>query len=84
MLLTSARTVPDIASASGESSLGANDSLPSSFLTLTSGLIGRTSVPSEPLTLIDCAPVVTSTPFGMAIGIFPTRDMWSLFLAEPS
>ena len=75
MLLTSARIVPDIASASGESLAGVNISLPSSFLTETSGLTGRTSVPSEPLTLIDSCPAVTSTPLGMAIGIFPTRDM---------
>ena len=75
MLLTSARIVPDMASASGESLAGVNISLPSSFFTETSGLTGRTSVPSEPLTLIVSAPAVTSTPLGMAIGIFPTRDM---------
>ena len=75
MLATSARIVPDIASASGESLAGVNISLPSSFLTVTSEFTGRTSVPSEPLTLIVSLPVVTSTPFGMAIGIFPTRDM---------
>ena len=63
MLATSARIVPDIASASTAIRWSAtNVSLPSSFLTATSGLTGRTSVPSEPLTLIVSAPAVTSTP----------------------
>src|SRR5450432_2546803 len=79
MLATSARIVPDIASASGESLAGANMILPFSFFTVTRALTGRTSVPSEPLTLIVSAFVVTSTPLGTAIGIFPTRDMTCSF-----
>src|SRR5215207_1494651 len=79
MLATSARIVPDIASASAESSAASNVSLAPSFLTATSGLTGRDSVPSEPLTLIVSAPAVTSTPCGTSIGNCPTRDM-ALFL----
>ena len=52
MLATSARMVPDIASASTDSFAGANMSLPSSFFTVTRRLAARTSVPIDPLTLI--------------------------------
>src|SRR5512139_1271339 len=75
MLATRLRKVPDIASASTDSLAGAKLILPSAFLTVTSEFTGRTSVPSEPLTLICSAVIDTSTPLGMAIGIFPTRDM---------
>src|SRR5205814_1293179 len=75
MLATRARIVPDIASASTLSLAGVNISLPPSLFTTTSALIGRTSVPSEPLTLIWSSLICTSTPCGTAIGIFPTRDI---------
>src|SRR4249920_1020330 len=75
MFATSARIVPDIASASTLSFAGAKFSLPSSFLIVTRALTGRTSVPSEPLTLICSAVTDTSTPLGSGSGIFPTRDI---------
>src|SRR4051812_35601101 len=75
MFATSARMVPLIASASVDSFAGTKLSLPSSFLTVTSGLSLRTSVPFAPLTVFWSAVIATSTPCGTAIGIFPTRDM---------
>src|SRR2546427_4353765 len=75
MLATSARIVPDIASASTLSLAGTKLSLPPSLFTPTSAFNGRVSVPSEPLTLICSALIDTSTSCGTEIGIFPTRDI---------
>src|SRR5437773_4171837 len=75
MFATSARIVPDIASASTDSLAGTKLTLPASFFTDTSGFTARVSVPSVPLTLIFSALTDTSTPCGTVIGIFPTRDI---------
>src|SRR2546421_7209017 len=75
MFATSARIVPDMASASTDSLAGKNEILPPSLFTATSGFRARVSVPSEPLTLIFSPWIDTSTPCGTVIGIFPTRDI---------
>src|SRR4051812_24391711 len=75
MLLTSARSVPDIALASRLSSTASNFSVPLSFCTLTWPVRRCDNVPSGPLTMICSALMVASAPFGSAIGILPTRDI---------
>src|SRR5512139_534543 len=75
MLASRARVVPLIVSASTLSLAGTTCSTPASLRTLTSGLSERDSVPWAPLTLTWSAAIDTSTPWGTATGIFPTRDM---------
>src|SRR5215217_617791 len=75
MLLTSARSVPDMAFASRDSLATSNDSVPLLFSTLTRPFRLWVRVPSGPLTVIACAEMATSAPAGTAIGILATRDM---------
>jgi hypothetical protein len=46
---------------------------------LDQGVLGSDSVPPLPLTLIWSSLMATSTPWGTATGIFPTRDMFLSF-----
>src|SRR5215217_1120483 len=75
MLLTRARSVPDMALASRLSSAGTKLRVPSLFSTLTWPLRTWVKTPSGPLTVIACAEMATSAPAGTAIGILATRDM---------
>src|SRR5690606_19830919 len=75
MLLTSARSVPDMALASRDSLAGSNLSVPSSLATLTKPFSGWLSVPNGPFTVICSALKDASTPLGSAMGILPTRDI---------
>src|SRR4051794_6860863 len=75
MLLTSARSVPDIALASRLSLAASNFSVPLSFCTFTKPVKDWDSEPKGPFTVICSALMVASAPFGSAIGILPTRDI---------
>src|SRR6476661_3658184 len=75
MLFTSWRMVPLMALASRDSSAGTKDSLPSLLATFTRAFWASDSVPPAPLTLIWSSLICTSTPWGTATGIFPTRDI---------
>src|SRR6478735_7753377 len=79
MLFTSWRMVPLMALASRDSLAGSNDSLPSLLDTFTSAFWASDSVPPAPLTLIWSSLICTSTPWGTATGIFPTRDICRSF-----
>src|SRR3569623_989659 len=75
MLLTKARSVPDMALASRLSSAAWKVSVPSWLLTFTSEDKRCDKAPNGPFTVICSAEIVASAPFGSAIGILPTRDI---------
>src|SRR5688572_11089330 len=76
MLFTSWRMVPLMALASRESLAGTKLSLPPSLVTLTREFRASDRLPPVPFTLIWSSLIDTSTPCGMATGIFPTRDIF--------
>src|SRR5882724_1111329 len=75
MLATSARMVPDMASAWLELPSALHTSCSPSFSTATLGSAARAMVPSGPLIEIWPAATLTSTPLGSAIGYLAMRDM---------
>ncbi|EXI74131.1 MAG: hypothetical protein AW07_02269 [Candidatus Accumulibacter sp. SK-11] len=75
MLATTARTVPDKASACGAPATGLQTRLPPSCSTVTAGLLVKSSEPSGPLTEIRSLLTATATPGGRMIGFLATRDM---------
>src|SRR5262245_41152852 len=80
MLARIARSVPDIAFASFDSSAVSTTTVSPSFLTRTFGVTGWVSVPSGPFTDTLAAATLISTPLGTGTGSFPTRDMFALRL----
>src|SRR5262245_39018091 len=72
-----ARSVPDMAFASFESSAVSTTSVSPSFFTRTFGATACVRVPSGPFTETLVAATLISTPFGTGTGSFPTRDMAS-------
>src|SRR5690606_19522524 len=73
MLATIERRVPVSATCAG--SLADNCALPSSMLIWMSAGLATDSVPFGPLTLIDSAWALISTPLGRGIGFLAMRDM---------
>src|SRR5690606_42116788 len=73
MLATIERRVPVSATCAG--SLADNCALPSSMLIWMSAGLATDSVPFGPLTLIDSAWALISTPLGSGIGFLAMRDM---------
>src|SRR6185436_17659521 len=75
ILATSARIVPDMASAWFELPSALHLSVSPSFSMPTFGSIGRATVPSGPLMEISTGEIFTSTPLGTGMGFFAMRDM---------
>src|SRR6476646_4034408 len=75
MLATSARMVPDMASAWFELPSALNSSCSPSFFTSTFGSELRAIVPSGPFTEMFPPATFTSTPLGSGTGYFAIRDM---------
>src|SRR3954467_15478037 len=75
MLATSARMVPDMASAWLELPRALQTSSSPFFSMATFGSAARAIVPSGPFTEIWPAAMFTSTPFGTGIGYLAMRDM---------
>src|SRR5512138_3031341 len=73
MLATIERRVP--VRAIWDGSLAENSALPSSMLTWMSAGLGTDSVPFGPLTLIESAWALISTPLGRGMGFLAMRDM---------
>src|SRR5471032_2803634 len=81
MLLTSARSVPDMALASRLSLATSKLRVPALFSTLTRPFRLWDNTPNGPLTVITCAEMATYAADGTAIVILATRDM-SNFLSD--
>src|SRR5512135_2204962 len=77
MLATSVRVRPCSALSRDSSEPRFTDTWPSSSATEIAGAITRVSSPFGPFTFTVCPSIVTVTPFGMAIGSLPIRDMVS-------